>query len=184
MLQEKKRFFTAKKVATMAVFTALSLTVSLFDFPLFPTALFLELDFGNVFILLIAFLFGPVEGGMVCITKELLHIPFGSTGGVGELANILITLSYILVPSLVYRFKKGLKVVVPSLLVGVICMCIAALFVNRYINFPLYMGEKAQTMFDSLWYIIVAFNLIKGVAISVITCLLYKTLSKLYTKFN
>ena len=184
MLQEKKKFFTAKKVATMAVFVALAFTVSLFDFPLFPTAPFLKLDFGNVFIMLIAFLFGPVEGSIVCIAKELLHIPFGSTGGVGELANILITLSYIIVPSLVYRVKKGLKVVIPSLLAGVICMCIAALFANRYINFPLYMGDGAQAMFASLWYIIVAFNLVKGAAISVITCLLYKTLSKLYTKFN
>ena len=61
-----KSRFTAKRLSLMAVFTALAYVVSLFDFPIFPAAPFLKLDFGNVFILLISFLLGPVEGMIVC----------------------------------------------------------------------------------------------------------------------
>lgn len=181
--KKRENFFSAKKIATMAIFTALSFVVSLFDFPLFPDASFLKLDFGNVFIMLIGFLFGPTEGIIVCVLKEVLHIPFGSTGGVGELANILVTVSYILLPSFLYRFKKGLKVVIPSLIGGVLLMTCVALVANRYITFPLFMQDGAEAAFAAFWQIIVYFNLIKGTIISVLTCLLYKTLSRFLDKF-
>ena len=85
-----KRRFTAMRIAFMAIFVALSLSISLLSFSIFPTSVvfFLELDFGNVFILLISFLLGPIEGVVVCVLKESLRIFAGSTGGVGELANM------------------------------------------------------------------------------------------------
>ena len=88
-----KNRFTAKRLALMAIFVALSFSVSLLSFSLFPSSpvFFLELDFGNVFILLISFLLGPIEGVIVCVLKECLRILAGSTGGVGELANMLMT---------------------------------------------------------------------------------------------
>lgn len=177
-----RQFFTAKRIATMAIFTALAFVVSLFDFPLFPQASFLKLDFGNVFIMLIGFLFGPVEGVIVCVIKELIHIPVGTTGGVGEFANILMGISYIIIPSTVYRFRKKFWVVIPSLIAGIILMTCMALVCNRYITFPLYMGVGAESAFKSFWTIIIYFNLSKGAIISVIVCLLYKTLSRLLKK--
>ena len=61
-----KKMFSAKRLALMAVFAALSFVVSLFEFPIFPTAAnSLKLDFGNGFIMLKAFLYGPVEGVIV-----------------------------------------------------------------------------------------------------------------------
>ena len=108
--KSKKPFFTAKKIAIIAVFTALSYVVSLFDFPIFPAAPFLKLDFGNVFLMLIGFLYGPIEAVIAIVIKEVIHIPVGTTGGVGELANILMTCAYVLIPAVVYRFKNGIKV--------------------------------------------------------------------------
>ncbi|MBE7067985.1 MAG: ECF transporter S component [Clostridiales bacterium] len=182
--EEKRTFksviakrFSAKRVALMAVFIALSFCVSLLDFPIFPATPFLKLDFGNTFILLIAFLLGPVEGVIVCVIKELIRIPTGSTGGVGELANMFVTSAYILLPSIVYQYKKGLKFVIPSLCVACLLGTGVALITNRFINFPLYMGEGAGKFFAESFYFIVAFNLIKTVAVSVLTLLLYKRLS-------
>ena len=172
-----KRRFTAKRLALMAVFVALSYVVSLFDFPLFPAAPFLKLDFGNVFILLISFLLGPIEGVVVCALKETLRIIGSSSGGVGELANMLVTTSYILLPSVVYRYKKGLKTVACCLLGACLIGTGVALLTNRYINFPLYMGAGAKSFFYEAFWLIVAFNLIKTAAISVLTLLLYKRLS-------
>ena len=64
-----KNRFSAKRLALMAIFVALSYVVSILDFPIFPSAGFLQLDFGNVFIALIAFLLGPIEGVIVCLLK-------------------------------------------------------------------------------------------------------------------
>lgn len=174
-----KQFFSAKKIAVMAVFTALAFVVSLFDFPLFPQASFLKLDFGNIFIMLTGFLFGPIEAVIVCVIKELIHIPVGTTGGVGELANILMTVSFVIIPSTVYRFKRKFWVVIPSLIAGVILQTCSALVCNRYITFPLFMGKGAESAFNSFWPIIIYFNLAKGAIISVACCLLYKTVSRL-----
>lgn len=178
-----KRFFSAKKIATMGIMTALAFVVSLLDFPIFPAAPFLKLDFGNIFIMLTGFLFGPVEAVIVCVLKEALHIPVGTTGGVGELANIIITCIYLVLPATVYRFKKGIKVVIPCLIAATLIMAAVSLPVNRYINFPFFMGAGAAANFAKYWYFVLGFNLIKGAVISAGTCILYKTLSRLLKKF-
>lgn len=172
-----RRAFSARRAALMASFVALSYVVSLLDFPIFPAAPFLKLDFGNVFILLISFLLGPVEGVIVCILKELLRTIGSSSAGVGELANICATSAYILLPSVVYKFRKGLKTVVSCLIAACFLGTGAALITNRFLTFPLYMGDSAAAMFAETFWIIVAFNLIKTAAVSILTLLLYKRLS-------
>lgn len=182
--KKMQRMFSAKRSALMAMFVALAFAVSLLDFPIFPAAPFLKLDFGNVFILLISFLLGPIEGVIVCVLKECLRIFGSSSGGVGELANMLVTSSYILLPSVLYRFCKGIKTVCLSLAAACVIGTAVALVTNRYINFPLYMGGGAATFFAESFWIIVAFNLIKTVAISLLTLLLYKRLSNFLKKWK
>ncbi len=186
--QVKKRAiksrFSAKRVAVMAVFVALSFAVSFLEIPLFPAAPFLKLDFGNVFILLIGFLLGPIEGVVVCLIKEGLRMLGSSSGGVGEIANFFVTSAYILLPSLVYRFHKGFKVVILSLLGACLLGTAAALLTNRFITFPMYMGEGALAAFEEFFWIVVAFNLIKTSAVGLLTVLLYKRLSNFLKKFK
>lgn len=179
-----KKRFSAKRIALMAVFVALSFAVSLLDFPIFPTTPFLKLDFGNVFILLIGFLLGPIEGIMVCAVKEALRILVSTSGGIGELANMLMTSSYILLPSVVYHFRKGIKTVAWTLAVACVIGTATALFANRFINFPLYMGDGAKSVFKEVFWFIVAFNIIKTVSISILTLLLYKRLSNFLKKMK
>ena len=83
-----KQRFSAKRIALMAVFVALSYVVSFLEIPMqLFGASFLKLDFGNVFIILISFLLGPVEGVIVCLLKESLRLLSSSSGGAGEIAN-------------------------------------------------------------------------------------------------
>jgi ECF transporter S component (folate family) len=182
--QTIKEHFTAKRIVLMAVFVALGYAVSRLEIPIFPATPYLKLDFGNVFILLIGFLFGPIEGVVVCVIKELLRLIGSSSSGVGELVNILATCSFILLPSIVYRFKKGLKYVVPSLAVACVIGTIVALLTNRFITFPLYMGDGAKDVFNNVFWFVLAFNAIKTVAVSVVTMLLYKRLSTLLKRIE
>lgn len=168
-----------KILAGSAVFAALAYVVSFFEFPVFPAASFLKLDFSNVFTLLAGFLFGPLPAVAVSAVKELLcFLTKSSTGGVGEIANFLLTVSFIAVPSVAYRYKKGFGWACVYLACGVILQTAMALVVNKFINFPLF--NLPSSMFDQLWPFIVYFNLIKGAAISAIVLLLYKQVSRLF----
>lgn len=179
-----KERFSAKRSVLMAMFVALSYVVSFLEFPIFPATPFLKLDFGNVFILLIAFLLGPIEGVIVCVLKESLRMIGTNSACVGELANMLVTSAYILLPSVVYQFKKGIKTVAVCLLAACFIGTAAALFSNRFITFPLYMGKGAAAAFEQAFWYIVGFNLIKTAAVGILTLLLYKRLSNFLKKMK
>ena len=188
-----KNVFTTKNIAGMAVFAALSFVVYLLEIPIFAgtPASFLELDLSNVFVMLAGFMYGPIPAVIITVVKESIHITVGSTGGVGELANTIITTAYVLLPSIVYYYKKGFKTVVITLLVACVIQTAISLLVNKFINFPFFMGsapfvptETSNSMFSSLWVYVLAFNAIKSVVISIVTVLLYKKVYYLFKKIN
>lgn len=188
-IKQIKQKFSSKRMAFMAVFVALSYAVSLVEIPMFTV--FFKLDFGNVFILLIGFLLGPIEGVIVCVLKETLRCIGSNSTFVGELANVLVTSAYILLPSIVYQKRKGLKTVIVCLCIACLLGTGAALLANRFITFPLYEAIllKAYQMdaamaFEYFFWIIIAFNLIKTVSVSFLSVLLYKRLSNFLKKIK
>ncbi len=188
MKEKTKQVFrshlTATHIAYMSLFTALAFAVTFLEFPLFPgtPANFLKLDFANVFFLIEGFIFGPVEAVISILVKELLCLTKSSTGGVGELANFLMSSAYILIPSIAYRFKKGRGWVALYLLGACIMQVGASMLVNRYINFPVFgkfLEMDGAELFRSVWGFVLAFNAVKSVLISLIVLLIYKPLSGL-----
>ena len=188
-----KERFTAKRLALMAVFVALSYAVSFLEIPL-PLfgAEFLKLDFGNVFIVLISFLLGPIEGLIVCLLKESLRCLTSTSMCAGELANFIITGAYLLLPSLLYRTRKNLKTVLFSLACACVIATVMALIANRFIIFPTYAlllggtiyGMTVAQAFAAFWLAVLVFNLIKTVSIAFLTVLLYKRLSNFLKKLK
>ncbi len=171
--------FSATHIAYMALFTALAFVVTFLEFPIFPVAPYLKLDFANVFFMIEGYIFGPVEAIVSIGIKELLCLTKSSSGGVGELANFLMSTAFIIIPSLLYRFKKGRWWVAVTLVMACVLQVAVSLPVNRYINFPFFVGEGAAAMFDEAWPFVLAFNAIKSVVISVIVFIIYKPLSRL-----
>ena len=182
--QNKKSHSLVKCIAGTGIFSALAYLLSFLEFSIFPTASFLKLDFSAVFVLLGAFAFGPLYGVIICAIKELLcFLTKSTTGGVGEIANFLVICSFILLPSIIYRYRKGLKVVLITLIIACVLQIIASLLANRFITFPLFMKAGAKSAFHTLWPYVLAFNAIKSVSISVITVILYKRVSFILKKF-
>ena len=170
-------------LAKIAMMAALSFGISLLEFPLFPAAPFLKLDFSSFVPLIGGFALGPVAGVIISLVKEALCVIKSSTGGVGQIANFIINTAFILVPTVAYRFRRKFSTVLLALPVGCVLEIGAALLSNRYINFPLFMGGGAAAAFASLWGYIVAFNAVKCVAVSVICLLLYKKVGWLLRRF-
>ena len=190
---QKNKTFSAKRLALMAVFVALSYAVSFLEIPM-PLfgASFLKLDFGNVFIMLISFLLGPVEGLIVCLLKEGLRCLTSSSMCAGELANFIVTGSYLLLPALLYKRHRNLKTVLISMSVACLLATGVALIANRFIIFPTFallyggsiFGMTVKQAFSAFWVAVLLFNLIKTVLVGVLTVLLYKRLSNLMKKMK
>ena len=182
-------YFTATRRAYMAVFTALSFILRLpwFEFPLFPAVPFLKVDFSGVFALIAGFSLGPVAGVVVSALKELIYaLAFTQTVGVGELANILIMLPFILVPSFIYKKYKGIKAVIASIAIGCVSQAVISIPVNYLLTFPfflnLYMHKpwvEGMRFYLDVWYWALLFNIVKTLLLSVAVLLLYKPLSRL-----
>ncbi|MDD7166186.1 MAG: ECF transporter S component [Clostridia bacterium] len=181
--KEAKSPFTAKKLALIAAFTALAFGASFLDFPVFPAAPFLKLDFSFAIMLIAAYMLGALSGEMTVIIFTLFRLPLSQTGMIGELANFIMAQFFVVIPSLIYERKRKFSVVTITLTAATLIISAVSLFINRYLLFPFYMQGGAAAFFADVWYLIVLFNLIKGASNAVITMLLYKRLKKILHKF-
>lgn len=192
--QAFKQYFTATRISFMAVFTALSFILRLpwFEFYIIPAVSFLKVDFSGVFVMIAGFALGPVAGIVVSVLKEILYgVAFSQTVGVGELANIIIMLPYILIPTIAYKRFKGIKAVLIAIAAGCVCQVVWSVPVNYLLTFPFYLNLYAHMswragmeFYLTVWYWAFLFNFVKVVLISVVTLLLYKPLSMLIKKTN
>jgi len=187
-----KRHFTGKRIAAMAIFTALAYALSWAEIPTpFFGASFLKLDFGNAFILLVSFLLGPMEGVIVCLLKEAFRCFTSATFCSGELANFLLTSIFSLLPSIVYQYRRRFKTVAIWLPISCVVVSLLAPLANRWIIFPTYefflgsiFGLTAAQAFEAFWYAILLFNVVKSVSVAALTLLLYKRLSNIFKKWK
>ena len=182
-MEQNAQKFNAKRVAILGVMSAVAYLFTLISFPIFPMAPFLMLDFSFAIMLLTGYMLGPVSALIIVLVVNLLGA-IGSSGGItGALANTVTAMTFVVIPSLIYRYKKGLKWVIPVLLACIILQCLVSLPMNRYVTFYIFNIKDPAGLFAEVWWCILLFNLIKGVANGLITILLYKRLKNLLGKF-
>ena len=110
----------------------------------------------------------------------------------GELANFLITSSYLLLPSILYKRHKNLKTVIWSLSVACLIATGMGLLANRILIFPVYaylfggsiFGMTVAEAFSAFWLAVLIFNVIKTVSVGLLTMFLYKRLSNFLKKMK
>ncbi len=183
--------FSTRNLAVVAVFSALAAIIYLFDFslPFFPP--FIKLDFADLPALIAAFTFGPVTGILIQVVRNALHLFVSNTGGVGELANIVIGSTMVGTAGFIYQYNRTKAGAFKALLAGTIAMTLVAMPLNYYIILPLYSLfmpiDKILTLsakfipaihdkFTFILYVTLPFNLLKGAVISLSSWLLYKKL--------
>lgn len=181
--QAVKEYFTATRIAYLAIFTALSFVLRLLQFSILPAVPYLQMDFSDTFVMICAYALGPVAGTVCLILKELIYgICFTSTAFVGELANVVITLPFMLIASVLYKKRKGIKWVLAGLAISCAVRIVWSFPVNYLLNFPVFVGfnwQLGMSAFLKVWYWAMLFNAIKTVALSAAVLLLYKPLSNL-----
>ena len=191
---------TSKKTRTLVeigMLGAIATVLMLFEFPLpFIAPPFYELDFSEVPVLVGAFALGPVAGATIELVKILINLLVNGTNTafVGEIGNYIIGCSFIIPAALIYKKRKTKKNAVIAMAVGTLSMAVFGCFMNAYVLLPTYaaafgmpidaiigMGTAINPSIDNIMtFVVIAvapFNIIKGMAVSVITMLIYKHIS-------
>ena len=187
-----------KDMTKVAMLSVIGFVLMYFQLPLtFVAPPFMKLDISDLPVLMGAFTMGPVYGIIIAGLKNLMHIIFKGTmtAGVGELSNFIISSTFAVVSSYIYRKHRTYKSAVLSMTVGVVAMTILAMISNYFVVFPLYgkvmpmdaiiaMGSaitpRIKGLFTMMIYSVLPFNLIKGFTTSAVMMLVYKKISPLF----
>lgn len=181
-----------RKLTSIGMLSAVAFVIMFFDFsvPLMP--FFIKMDISDLPALIGAFAFGPVEGVVIELVKNLLHLLRSTTGGVGELSNFILGATFVAVAGIVYRKMNNKKGALIGSLLGAVAMALISIVSNYYLVYPVYTAfmpmEKIIEAYqainpsaDSLIKCLVIFNapftFVKGMLDVVITFLIYKKIS-------
>lgn len=193
-IEKRRKRSTLRYITATAVLSALSTVLMMLSFsvPFMPS--FLKLDFSELPALIASFSMGPVSGVLVCLIKNLLNLPFSTTGGVGELCNFLLGACFVLPAGLIYRFRKNRRTALLAALLGALVMAFASLPLNYFITYPMYMKflpleqiiglyqaifPGVNGLFQCLLIFNVPFTFLKGLLDTILTFLVYKRISPL-----
>ena len=196
VIRVRKKRLSTQSVVKVGLLSAVAFLLMFIEMPipgLFPD--FLKIDISDIPALLAGLALGPVAGICVEVVKNFLHtIVATTTGGVGELANIIVGSAFVVSTSFVYRRKMNMKNLVIGFVCGTISIVVVGSIVNYFIMLPFYgqlmgmdaiiglgkaVNPKVHDLFTFVIWFIAPFNFIKGIMISLLSIPLYKKLEKI-----
>ncbi len=173
-------------IAKIGALSALSVALMFAEFPIFGVYPWLKMDFADVPALIGGFALGPVAGVLIEFIKVVFSflLKNSGTGGVGELANLVLGIALVLPAILIYKRKKSRKRAILGLSISSVTMIILAPILNYFVLIPIYLAYLPEGFNVGLYLVAGAVPLtaIKAVAESIIVILLYKRLSGLLHK--
>ena len=169
-----------RKLVVMAMLVAVSVVlVWLIHFPIFPAAAFLEYDPADIPILIGAFAYGPWVGLLITVVAAVIQgftVSAGS-GLYGIIMHIIATGVLVLVAGSIYKIRHTRSGAIIALICGTVAMGLIMMVANHFIT-PVFMGAPTEVVDAMLLPVILPFNLIKAGINSLITFLVYKTVSR------
>ena len=194
----RRKILTTANMTRISVLTALAVILFLAEFLKIRVIPHMyTLDFSNVPVLLGAFAMGPGAGMVILVLKEIIHLLFEGIAdnvGVGNLADLIMSAAYILPAAFIYKTYKTRKHAVLGMTAGTCTTVIFGVLANWLILLPFYtiaMGYPMDKIISAvgsvfpfvdsetklLFLFVAPFNLVKGLAISLVVFLIYKPLS-------
>ena len=171
---------TTRKLAVGAMLTAISvLLVLVIHFPIFPAAPFLEYDPADIPILIGTFSYGPGMGLILTLAACIIQglTVSAKSGLYGIIMHIIPTGTMVLVSGLIYNRKKTRAMAAAALICGIVCEVLIMMVANYFVT-PLFMGTPREAVAQMLLPIIAPFNAVKFGINSVVTFIVYKTVSR------
>ncbi len=171
-----KTKFSAKSIAVLGMFCALSFAAVLLGRVIPNVAGFLSYDPKDAVVAIVGFLFGPFYSVVIAFAVVIVEmVSISSTGIIGCLMNFISTASFAVPAAFVYRKMRSYKGAVLGLVSGVVLMTVCMVLWN-YLITPIYMEVERQVVAKMLVPVFLPFNTIKGGLNAALTLFLYKPL--------
>ena len=191
----KKHVISTKFITRSAAFGAISIILYIVPYfnialPIFPS--FLKIHIDEVPALIAGFAYGPLSAVFVILVKTLAKLPMTITGGVGELADLIYSVAFVVPASIIYKKHKSFKGALIALGISTVIQITVASFVTTFLILDFYifvmgwpesvilnMCRAINPMITSIRWpfllmVSVPFNALKDLVVIVITILLYK----------
>ena len=182
-----------RKLSVTALLAAVSSVLMFINFavPMFMPP-FIKVDFSELPALLGSFALGPVYGVLVSLIKNIINLPFSTTGGVGELSNFIISSSFVFIAGLIYSKLKNRKGALIGSVTGALFAALISIYTNYYITYPFYtnfmpmdaiigmyqaLNSNVDSLIEALIYFNLPFTFIKCMCSVVISFIIYKKIS-------
>lgn len=182
-----------RKLSVTAMLAAVSSVLMFVNFavPMFMPP-FIKVDFSELPALLGSFALGPFYGVLVSLIKNLINLPFSTTGGVGELSNFIISSSFVFFAGLIYSKLKNRRGALIGSVLGALIAALISVFTNFYITYPFYtkfmsmdaiigmyqaLNSNVDNLIEALIYFNLPFTFVKCMCSVVISFVIYKKIS-------
>ncbi|RLQ95058.1 ECF transporter S component [Falsibacillus albus] len=176
----------------VAMLSSIAYILMMLNFPLPPFPTFLKIDFSDIPALIAAIIMGPAAGILVEFIKNLLHyIMTGSDGfgvPVGDFANFMAGILYILPTYYIYNRLKTRKSMTFGLVLGTATMAVMMSVLNYFVILPAYTyflhapamsGAEVRAMIVTA---ILPFNFVKGFITMLLFMLLFSRMQNWMNK--
>ena len=166
---------STKRIVVTAMLSAVAYVVMIaIHLNIVPAAPFLTYDPKDVIIAIGGFIYGPAQVLIISVIVSFLEmITVSDTGIIGFVMQVIATLSYAGVASVIYKRLHTKKGALTALICGTISMAIIMVLWNLLLS-PIYLGTDRATVVSLLVPAIIPFNTLKGVINSVVVLLIYK----------
>lgn len=171
-----------KRLTIVALFCALAFVVSI----ILPIKVppFLTLDFKDTISTICGMFFGPIAGLFCAVIVPFIEFITSSTTGVyGLIMNLLSSITFVGVSTLIYKYKKTIWGAVVGLATAVCATVAIMLLANLFIT-PYYMNVTQEAVIELIPKLIFPFNLVKTVLNASIAMLIYKPISKVLKRMG
>lgn len=186
------RTVNLRRMTVTAMFAAVATVVMFFEMPLPFMPPFLKLDLSSVPILIGSFILGPISGIAMAFIKSFVHFFSTTTGGVGEIADFIMTASFAVTAGAIYRKDHTKKGAITACLAGTFSITVAGVLANKFLLIPFFSTIMPMDAIFSacravnpiitdlnsyLMFGVVPFNIVKGLVVTCLTFPVYKKMS-------
>lgn len=200
LFKKEEKKLSVKQMTLIGIMSSISVILYYFiktPLPFFPP--WLDLQVSELPALITGFAYGPYAGALVIFVRFVIKLPATITVGVGELADLILSSTLVLISSIIYTKNRTLKGALYGIIIGVIACTILSVFVNWFILIPAYiniahfplpalanmLNSEVQKLFNititpdnfMFYYLLIGvlpFNFIRYVVVAALTFLLYK----------
>lgn len=191
-MQKARQISNVRKITTIGIMGAIAFVLMYIEFsiPIMPS--FIKMDFSELPAVLTSFALGPWYGALVCLIKNLLHLPFTATSGVGELSNFILGVFFTVPAGYIYKINRTKKNALLGAIVGAFVMAAISFPSNYFVVYPFYTNfmpmeaiigaysailPSIKTLPQALLIFNVPFTFCKAMANVLLTFLIYKRIS-------